>query len=69
MSPSDSSDSKVQHIIDDVFKSISTKKRLSYEEWCIKKDTENKLKQKLISDTKIELHNELARTLEQAIEK
>jgi hypothetical protein len=33
----------------------------------LNKDTENKLKTKLVKDTKIELHNELARTLEDAL--
>ena len=42
-------------------------KRLSYEEWWIKKDTEKKLKGKLVKETKRELHHELARTLEDAI--
>ena len=33
----------------------------------LNKDTERKLKSKLVKDTKIELHNELARTLEDAL--
>ena len=61
------SGSKVQDVIDDVFKDISTKKKLSYEEWLLKKETEQKLKEKLVSDTKVELHNEITRTLEQAL--
>ena len=42
---------------------------MSYEQWVIKKDIEKQLRQKLIADTKIELHNELAKTLEEALEK
>lgn len=45
------------------------KGRMSYEQWVIKKDIEKQLRQKLIADTKIELHNELAKTLEEALEK
>lgn len=40
---------------------------MSYEEWLLKKETEQKLKQKLVSDTKVELHHEITRTLEQAL--
>lgn len=60
--------SNLQNVMDEAFNEI-TKKRLSYEEWCIKKDTEKKLKKKLIHDTKIELHNELAKTLEDALQR
>lgn len=52
--------------MNEIFKKKS-KKSLSYEEWCIKKDTEKKLKGKLVKEMKRELHHELARTLEDAI--
>ena len=60
--------SELQIIIDNAFKKISNKK-LSYEEWCTKKILEKKLKSKLVKDTKIELHNELAKTLEDALQR
>lgn len=63
-----SSMSQLQNMMDEAFNEI-TKKRLSYEEWCIKKDTEKRLKHQLTKDTKIELHNELARTLEEALQR
>ena len=63
-----SSMTHLQNLMDDAFHDIS-KKRLSYEEWCIKKDTEKKLKNKLVNDTKMELHNELAQTLEEALQR
>lgn len=55
--------------MDEAFKDLKTKKKLSYEEWCIKKDTQTKLKQKLLRETKAELHNELTKTLESAIQR
>lgn len=34
-----------------------------------RKSSKNKLKEKLVKDTKVELHNELAKTLEDALQR
>ena len=62
------SSNPMQNAVNNALRELK-KKKLSYEEWCIKKDIENKLKNKLIKETKRDLHHELAHTLEEALQR